>query len=45
MRNFRERGLSLFFGRGDISSGGVGNFFGAGLSFFECGWELFERPG
>ena len=49
MRNFRERGLSReglnFFGRGDIFSGGVGNFLGAGLRFFECGWELFERPG
>ena len=49
MRNFRGRGLSReglnFFGRGDIFSGGVGNFFGAGLRFFGCGWELFGRPG
>ena len=34
MRNFRCRGLSReglnFFGRGDIFSGGVGNFLGPG---------------
>ena len=35
-----------FFVRGDIFSGGVGNFLGAGLRFFGCGnWELFGRPG
>ena len=34
MSNFRGRGLSreglIFFGRGDIFSGGVGNFWGPG---------------
>ena len=49
IRNFRGRGLSReglnFFGRGDIFSGGVGNFLGAGLRIFGCGWELFGRPG
>ena len=49
MRNFRERGLSreglIFFGKGDIFSGGVGNFLGAGLRCFGCGWELFGRSG
>ena len=38
MQNFRGRGLSReglnFFGRGDIFSGGVGNFLGAGLTVF-----------
>ena len=49
MRNFWGRGLSreglIFFGRGDIFSRGVGNFLGAVLRFFGCGWELFGRPG
>ena len=38
LRNIRGRGLSReglnFFGRGDIFSGGVGNFLGSGLRFF-----------
>ena len=38
MRNIRGRGLSReglnFLGRGDIFSGGVGNFWGSGLRFF-----------
>ena len=38
VENIRGRGLSReglnFFGRGDIFSGGVGNFWGSGLRFF-----------
>ena len=39
-----ESGGVKFFGRGDIFSGGVGNFLGAGLRFFGCGGELLGRP-
>ena len=49
MRNFRGRGLSReglnFFGRDDIFLREVGNYLGAGLRFFGCGWQLFGRPG
>ena len=55
MRNFRGRGLSReglnFFGRGDIFSGGVGNFFGGRVEIFwvrlgiirEAGLTFFGR--